>query len=57
MNELITALVIIALVCLVAGMLLSIGYYLGRVHEAEALDEHIETQRMRIKSMMKGERL
>ena len=57
MNELITTMVIIALACLVAGMLLSLGYYLGRVHEAKALDEHIETQRMRIKSMMKGERL
>ena len=51
MNELITALVISALACLVAGMLLSLGYYLGRVHEAKALDEHIETQRMRIHNL------
>lgn len=54
MNELITTMVIIALVCLVCGLLLSLGYNLGRVHEATMLIEHIETQRTRIKSLIKG---
>ncbi len=51
MNELITIMVLIALACLACGLLLSIGYNSGRVHEAKTLDEHNETQRVKIHSL------
>ena len=51
MNELITIMVIIALACLACGLLLSLGYNSGRVHEAKTLDEHIETQRVKIRNL------